>query len=123
MAEGIARGIGGDRVAAFSAGLAPTGMVASGSIAALEALGHSPEGLRSKGFDELPLDDMDVIVSLIGGDGLRCLPYGLEARLESWSIRDPYGEDEEAYLEVARDLERRIGSLISELFDTELSAR
>jgi arsenate reductase len=120
MAEAIARAIGGGKVEALSAGLSPTGLVASQSVATLRELGYPAEGLRSKGLDEVPLDDIDVVVSLIGGDGLRFLPPGLSARLESWSIRDPYGDDEDVYLAVARDLERRIRSLLNELFDTEL---
>jgi protein-tyrosine-phosphatase len=120
MAEAIARAIGGGRVAAFSAGLSPTGMVADGSLATLRRLGYPAEGLSSKGIDDIPADQMDVIVSLIGADGLRYLPQGLTPRLEAWSIRDPYGDDEEVYLGVGRELERRITSLINELLDAEL---
>ena len=120
MAEAIARAIGGGRVKAYSAGLTPSGMVAAESMATLHELDYPTEGLRSKGFDEIPLDDLDVIVSLIGDDGLRHLPHASSARLESWLIRDPFCEDEEVYLAVARDLERRIRSLVDELLDMEL---
>jgi len=42
MAEAIARGLGGERVAAHSAGLTPTGRVAEGSLAALRARLQGP---------------------------------------------------------------------------------
>ena len=64
--------------------------------------------------------ETEVEVSLIGRDGLRFLPSQLSAELECWSIRDPYGEDDEVYLAVARELERRIGDLLADQEDREL---
>ena len=120
MAEAMARAMGGNRIRAYSAGLNPTGRVARDTLRVLEDLGYDARGLTSKGIDEVPVDDLDVIVSLIGPSGLRYLPHGLPARLESWSIRDPYGDDIEVYRAVARTLEGRIRGLIDELLPTEL---
>jgi arsenate reductase len=120
MAEAMARAMGGNRIRAYSAGLNPTGRVARDTLRVLEDLGYDARGLRSKGIDEVPVDDLDVIVSLIGPSGLRYLPHGLPARLESWSIRDPYGDDIEVYRAVARTLEGRLRGLIDELLPTEL---
>ncbi len=122
MAEAMARFMGGGRIVAYSAGLNPTGMVAEGSLWTLRELGYPNNGLKSKGIDEVPLGQLDVAVSLIGPSGLRYLPHGLAARLESWSIRDPYGDDEEVYLAVGRILEARIRELVDELLDGELPA-
>jgi arsenate reductase (thioredoxin) len=115
MAEAVARGLGDGRVEAFSAGLTPTGWVSSDAIAAVLALGHDPSGLRSKGLDEVELADMDVVVSLIGPEGLSVIPRNLGARLESWRIPDPLGEDGEVFVTVARRLERRIRKLLAEV--------
>jgi len=120
MAEAMARAMGGNRIRVYSAGLNPTGRVARDTLRVLEDLGYDARGLTSKGIDEVPVDDLDVIVSLIGPSGLRYLPHGLPARLESWSIRDPYGDDIEVYRAVARTLEGRIRGLIDELLPTEL---
>jgi len=120
MAEAMARAMGGDRVRAYSAGLNPTGRVARETIEVLDALGYDARGLQSKDIDRVPMDDVDVIVSLIGPSGLRYLPHGLAARLESWSIRDPYGDDTEVYHAVARTIEGRVRELIDELLTTEL---
>ncbi len=115
MAEAIARGLGGDRVVVHSAGLAPTGRISSGTVEALRSLGYDPRGLRSKGLEEVPLAEMDVVVSLIGGQGLLFIPPHLGSRRISWAIPDPYGEELSTFLAVARDLERRIGALLAEL--------
>ncbi len=119
MAEAIARHLGERQVEARSAGLAPAGFVAGGSLAALEALGYSGEGLWSKGLDDVSLQDLDVVVSLLGNEALELLPRGAGARREAWPVFDPIGEDVEVYLEVARELEVRIHALLSEELDRE----
>ena len=123
MAEAIARGLGGERVAAHSAGLAPTGRVAEGSLDALRTLGYPGDGLTSKGLDAVPLDGLDVVVSLVGPLGLAALPAGRALRREAWSIPDPYGADEATYLAVARTIEERVRVLLGELLGPEPPAR
>ncbi len=120
MAEAMARGLGDGRITAYSAGLNPTGLVARESIETVRELGYDPGGLSSKGLDEVPLDRIDVVVSLIGEAGLRYLPHGLAARCESWSIRDPYGDDEEVYRAVAKNLESRVRELVDDVLGSEL---
>jgi protein-tyrosine-phosphatase len=119
MAEAIARGLGGDKVEVYSAGLAPTGLVAESALSTLAEMGYPNQGLRSKGLEEVSLADMDVIVSLLGKDGLRFLPSNLGATLESWSIRDPFGEDEEVYRAAASKIESRIKKLLAALDQRE----
>jgi arsenate reductase len=119
MAEAIARGLGGDMVSVFSAGLRPTGRVAPLSIATLSWLGFDPSGLRSKGFDAVPVRDMDYIVSLMGPHGLLELPGDLHAERIVWEIRDPYGEDESVYRATARTLQQRIKRLLDEILEKE----
>ena len=120
MAEAIARHLGGSRVDARSAGLAPAGFVAGGTLTALEALGYSAEGLWSKGLDDVFVQDLDVVVSLLGKEALDLLPRGTGARREVWTVLDPIGEEESVYLDVARGLEVRIRTLLSEELDGEL---
>ncbi len=120
MAEAIARHLGGPRVDARSAGLAPAGFIANGTLAALETLGCPGEGLHSKGLDDVVVHDLDVMVSLLGTGALDLLPRGAGARREAWTVLDPFGEDEDVYLDVARGLEVRIRTLLSEELDGEL---
>ena len=120
MAEAIARYLGGRRVDVRSAGIAPAGFVAGGTLGALEALGYSGEGLWSKGLDDVIVQDLDVMVSLLGEGALDLLPRGTGARREAWTVLDPFGEDEGVYLDVARGLEVKIRTLLSEELDGEL---
>ncbi len=120
MAEAMARQIGGDQIEAFSGGLMATGSVAPGSISTLEYLGYNADGLESKSISDVDVGDMDVIVSLIGPDGLRYLPAGISAELITWSVRDPFGEDDEAYLASAKTIEKKIKTLLIEQLDREL---
>jgi protein-tyrosine-phosphatase len=117
MAEAMARRMGGDRIGAYSAGLAPTGRISSLTLSTLQRLGYSVVELRSKSIDEISLESVDVIVSLVGHEGLAMVPGGIAARREAWSIRDPYGDDEEVYESVARTIERSVRSLVDELLE------
>jgi arsenate reductase len=120
MAETIARALGEGQVEASSAGIQPFGRIISSTTETLEGLGYDPGGLSSKGLDDVDLADFDLIVSLLGPAGLSYLPPSLGAQLESWPVRDPYGEDDEVYLAVARELERRIRDLLSDQMTREL---
>jgi arsenate reductase (thioredoxin) len=115
MAEAIASVLGGERVEAHSAGLSATGQIAPHTVSALRELGYPTDRLRSKSLAAVPLSDMDVIVSLIGSQGLAILPRNLGAECLAWAIRDPMGEDLEAFLAAARLIERRVRDLVREL--------
>jgi protein-tyrosine-phosphatase len=120
MAEAIARALGGAMVDARSAGISPLGWVSEQTVDALQALGYPTEGLSSKGLDEVDLEDVDIVLSLLGDRGLDYVPHSIGARRDAWVITDPFGEDDEIYLEVARELEGRIQALLSEEGDSEL---
>jgi len=120
MAEAITRGLAGSDAVASSAGLMPFGQIVKSTQETLTTMGYDPNGLASKGLDDVDLEAFDIIVSLLGDSGLNYLPSTLGSQLESWSIRDPYGEDDEVYLAVARELERRIGDLLADQQDREL---
>jgi protein-tyrosine-phosphatase len=115
MAEAIARGLGSGRVEAHSAGISPAGEVSENALAALDELGYPAGGLRSKPITDVDLHEIDLIVSLIGEQGLAVLPRNLAAERVAWSIHDPLGEDLDAYVATAELLERRIRALVEEL--------
>ncbi|NOZ96112.1 MAG: low molecular weight phosphatase family protein [Acidobacteria bacterium] len=118
MAEAMARAMGGDAIRALSAGLASTGHVAPQTLATLEALGYSGEGLASKGLSQVPLDEVDLVVSLIGSPGVRWIPHGMPVETVVWSLPDPWGEDEATYLAVARRIEALVRDLVDDLIAT-----
>ncbi len=115
MAEAICRGLGGHGVEPLSAGLAPTGRVAAQTREALERLGYDTSGLRSKPLDEIPLRDLDTIVSLIGPAALAWLPRTVPAQRIVWNVPDPYGEDPETFERTARRIEDLVRSLLTTL--------
>ncbi len=123
MAEAICRALGGDIVDARSAGLAPLGWIAEQTTRALETQGFDARGLSSKGLSTVDTRDIDVVVSLLGQRGLDHLPPNLGARREAWSVPDPFGEDDEMYLEVARQLEHQVRRLLGEELGQELFPR
>ena len=120
MAEAITQALGGERVDARSAGLNPLGWIASPTIQTLEARGFDARGLSSKGLHEVQTDDIDIVISLLGERGLNHIPAGIGADRHSWNIPDPYGEDDEFYLGVARQLEQRIRRLLAKELEEEL---
>ena len=120
MAEAMARALGGDGVEAMSAGLAPAGFIAGPTRLTLELLGYPNDRLYSKGLDAVDTKNLGVLVSLLGGDTSRSVPVAAGARREDWPIPDPFGEDDEFYLKVARELERRTRRLVAEELGREL---
>jgi protein-tyrosine-phosphatase len=120
MAEAITRSLAAGKVEALSAGLSPLGWVSEQTVEALRTLGYSAEGLSSKGLDDIALEDVDIVVSLLGERGLDAIPLGIGGQREAWAITDPFGEDDELYLEVARELEARVRFLLSEEAEPEL---
>ncbi len=115
MAEAMAKAMGGDAIRVLSAGLSATGRVAPETIATLESLGYSGQGLSSKGLSEVPLDEIDVVVSLIGPPGVRWIPFGMPVETVVWNVPDPWGEDETTYRNVARRIEGLVRELLDEL--------
>ena len=120
MAEAIARSMGAGLVDAQSAGLAPAGWVAERTMSTLERLGYSTDGLWSKGLDAVSSSDIDIVVSLLGHETPELIPVASGARRDAWPILDPFGEDEEVYIDVARRLEVRIRHLLEQELDREL---
>ncbi|NOZ79705.1 MAG: hypothetical protein GXP48_11110 [Acidobacteria bacterium] len=111
MAEAICRHLG-DGLEVFSAGLAPTGRVTRETIEALQRLGYPAGGLRSKSLDDVPLRELDTIVSLIGPAAVSWLPRDLPAHRVIWNVPDPYGEDLETFDRTARRIERLVVDLL-----------
>ena len=120
MAEAIARQLGGDRVVARSAGLAPAGFIADPTLSTLKRLGYQVEGLHSKGLDAIDTSDIDVAVSLVGGEIHHALGCGPHTRRVHWPLPDPFGEDDTLYLRVARDIENRVRGLLDDELSGEL---
>lgn len=114
MAEAFARHLGGDAVRASSAGSRPLGWILPDTVTVMAEKGISLDGQRSKGIWEIPVDQMDVVVSM--GCEVACpVPLGFKGRVIEWNILDPYGRDLEFYRRVRDQIEAEVQSLLSSI--------
>ncbi len=108
MAEGFARRLGGDRVAAYSAGSRPSGQVNPRAIQFMNELGIDLAAQSSKGLDDLPAVRWDYVVTMGCGDACPALPA--EHRLD-WDLPDPKLLDDDGF----RAVRDRIAALVASL--------
>ncbi len=114
MAEAFARRLGGDAVRAFSAGSRPLGVILPETGEVLAEKGVALDGQWSKGIWEVPVEDMDVVVSM--GCEVYCpVPAGFKGRVIEWDIPDPYSRDLEFFREVRGQIEWQVRALLDEV--------
>lgn len=127
MAEALARAFHGDRIEPVSAGSRPAGFVHPLAVRAMEELGVSMDGARSKGAEEFLDQPFDVVVIVCDSAAQDCPTWPGAARIEHWPIEDPsWGSDDpatryERFQETRDELRRRIAGLVADLTraDTE----
>jgi arsenate reductase len=115
MAEGLARAHapGGWRV--FSAGSNP-GRLSSTAVEAMREIGIDISAHRSKGMEDVPLEDADLIITLCAEEVCPVVPGGRARRLH-WPLPDPAavtgdaGARLERFRAVRDDLARRIAEI------------
>ena len=112
MAEGFARTAGVDAVAVYSAGSKPSGKVNPDAIAVMEEIGIDISSQRSKGFADLPVPDVDVIVTM--GCEQTCPAFPAKERV-GWSIEDPKGRGPETFRRVRDDIRAKVTELLASL--------
>jgi arsenate reductase len=118
MAEAYARHLlkgSREKVEVYSAGAAPKGYVHPLTIQALREDGLETEGLHSKSLDEIPLNELDLVVTLCGNAKESC-PFIPGARHIHWDLEDPAPATQDVGdIEVFRRVRDQIKSLVSEL--------
>jgi arsenate reductase len=112
MAEAFARAYGSDILMVRSAGLAPAANVPSLTRQVLTEKNVPSEGQFPKGLDAVTGERFDVVVNL-SGEPLPA-PF-VPARLVDWRVRDPIGQSETVYRDVAAQIEGLVMRLILEL--------
>lgn len=109
LAEGLGRKLAPGGVTVHSAGSAPTA-VRPEAVAVMAEVGIDISGHHSKGLDELPLDEIDVAVTLCAEEECPFLP-GTITRLD-WALPDPASAPDDQRLQSFRDtrdeIERRL---------------
>ena len=119
MAEALANRLGEGKVQAWSAGTNPLGMISSDTCAVLGEKGITLEGHWSKGLEDVPVSDMDVVVEM--GYGMKCkLPADFKGRLLKWQIPDPFLLGREHFRDVRDLIENEVRTLLAECEVQEL---
>jgi arsenate reductase len=115
MAEAFARRLGGERVAAFSAGSRPSGIVNPKAVAAMAELGYDLTTHRSRSLDEVaarPPERLYVVVTMGCGDACPWVPA---ARREDWALPDPKAMDLDGFRAVRDEIGARVQALLASL--------
>lgn len=115
LAEAIARQLDKD-VEVWSAGSEPT-HVRPQVRTVLHEVGYDAHGLRSKSMLEVPMEDIDLVVTLCAEEHCPIMPSAVK-RL-SWPLPDPAAAPDDELLEAFRatrdELIRRLPALLNEL--------
>ncbi|MGD8413537.1 MAG: arsenate reductase ArsC [Candidatus Latescibacterota bacterium] len=123
MAEGFARALGGDVVEPFSAGLHPTGVVSEDAILMMEEHGIDIARQRSNGLDEVPLNDIDIVVSMTGIPAEQVFPSSFKGKLIDWDVDDPIGRPLSFFRRVRGEIEEKVTNLLEEIRKANFSSK
>jgi protein-tyrosine-phosphatase/GNAT superfamily N-acetyltransferase len=115
MAEAFANHLGQGRVRASSAGLFPVGWIAPETYAVMQEKGLSLDGQSSKGLEDVPVDEMDVVVEMTGLGFSRPMPAAFRGRVVQWNIPDAFASGLECNRATRDLIEARVKGLLSEI--------
>ena len=115
MAEGLARAYGDGLIEPFSAGTNPTGVVSEDAIEIMRELKIDISKLRSKGLADVPVADMDIIVSMAPRRASAMVPRGFRGRTIDWDVDDPIGRSLSVFRRVRGELDILVKQLVEEV--------
>jgi len=110
MAEALARAYGSDVIEPRSAGLAATWAVSPIARQVMAERNLNMDEQFPKGLHEIDANAFDLIVNMSGLP----MPDGITAPVREWQVRDPVGEKEKSYRQVANEIERLVIALVLE---------
>lgn len=116
MAEASARHLSPPKTRIFSAGVKP-GVIPMRVVQAMQELGISMKGQKSKGLEEIPIQDIDLVVSFDDAHK-QCANLPGRVRIERWPIA-PASEargDADYTLSTIRDRRDEIDKRVFALF-------
>ncbi len=112
MAEGFARELGKGVVEVYSAGSRPSGKVDPDAVKVMAEAGIDISGNRSKGFQEIPFNGFDWVITMGCGD--RCPFVPAEQRLD-WAVEDPKGKSLDFFREVRDQIKKNVEKLVQHI--------
>jgi len=91
IAEATAKHLAPPKTRIFSAGVTPSTIPAS-VIQTMQEIGISMSGQRSKGLADVPIQDIDLVVSF-GDAHKKCAELPRRTKIESWPVAEAFKED------------------------------
>jgi arsenate reductase len=105
IAEAAAKHLAPPRTRIFSAGVKPS-TIPSRVIQAMQELGISMSGQKSKGLAEVPMQDIDLVVSF-GDAHTKCDKLPGAAKVENWPVPDEFKTEKIGTAELSRIRDER----------------
>jgi arsenate reductase len=116
IAEATAKHLAPPKTRIFSAGVRPS-TIPTHVIQAMKELGINMSGHRSKGLAEIPIHDIDLVVSF-GDAHKKCTNLPGRAKIENWPAPEEFGSEKggSPELSVIRDKRDEIDKRVFALF-------
>ena len=114
MAEAFANHLGNGRVRVYSAGSYPLGTIIPETHRVMEEKGITLTGQWSKGLNDVPVAEVDVVVSM-GCEVVCPVPKGFKGRIVEWDIPDPYNGGIVLFRRVRDLIEQEVTGLLGGL--------
>ena len=115
MAEGLARHFGSDVIEVYSAGIKPTGVVSEDAIEIMRELKIDISKQRSKGLLDVPVKDMDIVISMAPRPALQLVPRDFRGRTVDWRVDDPVGKSLTVFRRVRSELDVLVKQLVEDV--------
>ena len=117
MAEGFARRLASKETKIYSAGTEPK-TVHPSAIRVMNEAGIDIAGQRSKGLDAVPVEEIDLVVTLCGEAAESCPTLAKKTEHLHWPLTDPAlaRGDEEMVLKIFRQVRDEIRARVEGLF-------
>lgn len=113
MAQAFAKIYGKEKIAAYSAGSKPSGMVNPKAIQAMADMGYDLSVHESKSLKEVEaLAPFDVVITMGCGDACPWMPA---KQFIDWQITDPRNLDKEKFNLVRDEIALKVKTLIDEI--------
>ncbi len=112
MAEAAAKHLAPPKTRIFSAGIHP-GRIPPSVIAAMREIGIPMAGQKSKGVSDVPVDEIDLVVSF-GDAHKQCTSLPGRAKVESWPVpknQSPESDELDKLREERSDIQKRVFAL------------
>lgn len=112
MAEAFARSYGEGKIEAYSAGSRPGKQVYPLAIEVMKEVGMDISQQKPKGFDSLPQEGFDLVVTMGCGDVCPIVPA--ESHIV-WEIEDPKNKGIEFFRKIRDRIQANVRTLLAEV--------